>query len=194
MTDVDGAIAAEVKAEEADTSTTGSEDKAPDRDASSSKRKASRRGSGKSKGKSGGRKSLQKPLEELLALVGTGVSMLDPFDGAVILDRSEKLARALDVVAKENPSVDRALRMLVEGSGWGAVGAAVASIVVPIGWRHGIVPDAPLVRMLVPESAAQLATELDERPTAEANGSGKLADLADLIRPQAGASPPAESA
>jgi hypothetical protein len=97
-----------------------------------------------------------------LTLVGTGVFMVERFDGLVILDRSEATATALVAVAQENKQVRKVLESLVAVTVYGALVTAVASIAVPIAAHHGVVPipelTAATLLRLSPDTIAQLAT------------------------------------
>lgn len=128
-----------------------------------------KKASGKKRGKRGGRKSLQRDLEQLLGVLGSGLSMLDPFDGTVVLENAPQLARALDDAAKENEALWRTLAMLTSGSG-GAAGIALAlvPIVLPIAKHHGLLPDTPAVTDLAdgmtPDSARVVAETMRTGP------------------------------
>ena len=159
------------------------DDPEPDRDASRSRtsgstRKRSRSSSSKSKrsrsrSKGSGSKSsdrsdqreagLRQAIERTLALVGTSVSMFEPFDGAVILAAAEDTAEALDRIAKDSPAVARVLNNLTAGGGGTpiALAMALAPIAVPILHHHGLLPSHPLVdgmaEGMIPDEAKQAA-------------------------------------
>lgn len=105
---------------------------------------------------------LRDDLAGVLTLVGTGVFMVERFDGLVILDRSEATATALVAVAQENKQVRKVLESLVAVTVYGALVTAVASIAVPIAAHHGVVPipelTAATLLRLSPDTIAQLAT------------------------------------
>ncbi len=83
---------------------------------------------------------LRKELTGTLALVGTGLMMVEPYDGLVILDRAEATADALMDVAEHNPRVRKALEQLLDVSVYGTLGLAVAGMVLPIAAHHGMLP------------------------------------------------------
>lgn len=157
---------------------------APDRDASSRRRartadgkrtgKAKRttgagadepapeRPAGKRSARTGAKLSLQRDLEQLLATVGTVVSAIEPFDGAVIIANAESTARALDDAAKKSDAIHRTLSLLTSGAG-GSLGLVMAlvPIVLPILHHHGLIPSTPAVDLVVagmtPAEARQAA-------------------------------------
>lgn len=107
-------------------------------------------------------RSVKKPLEELLATVGTIVTAINPVDGAIILARAEPTARALDDIAKDNPSVHRVLSMLTTGGGgWVGVVTALTPIILPIAHNHGLTAAVPMVDALaagmMPDEAQAMA-------------------------------------
>lgn len=164
---------------ETDTPDTG--EGVPDRDASARRRNPSATSNGTTKRdrkprKSGGNKSLQRDLEQLLGAVGAAVSMLEPFDGAVVLANAGSVARRLDDLAKENPAIHRTLSLLTSGSG-GTMGVvfALLPVVLPILHHHNLIPSSPVVDSLVdgmtPDEAKQAASAaklLDELTAAAA--------------------------
>jgi hypothetical protein len=158
----------ETRAEES-----ASRDAAPSPPNKSRSRKGSTSGASTSTGKaagkrtrSGGKRSLRQPLTELLTTAGLGLSMVNAFDGALLVTKAEDTARQLDDLAKQNDAVYRVLSQLVTASAWGSVATVLASIAVPIAINHGAVPPNPtLVAAFVPaELIPLLAT-----PTAPAD-------------------------
>lgn len=122
----------------------------------------------------GKRTALKPRLQETIGAVGLGVTALGgmagnprvAFDGAVVLDRAEPLAEALDALAKENPRVRKTLEMVLASSAWSGVAVASAGIVIPILANHGIIPRS---------AAMAVGVEIpmyDAFPSPEANGSG----------------------
>lgn len=126
---------------------TDTKDAAPKRSGSSSKR------SGSSGGRRPRRKTLHKELGDLFGLLGTGVMLLDEYDGTVILENAERMGKELDRIARENASVQRVLERLVSTSQWGSVLGVFGAVAVPIAARHGLVPQyAPaLIGVTPPE-------------------------------------------
>lgn len=98
----------------------------------------------------GRKKSLTKPLTGTFATIGTMVSIANPTDGAIIIQGSERLAEALNNLAKENDRVYRALSAMIEVSVWGEVGGAVLAIVLPIMVNHDVLP-VELPKSMVPD-------------------------------------------
>jgi len=133
------------------------------------------------KGRTRSAASLRQPIEQTLTLVGTVVATFDPFDGMVIVGRAEQTARALEQAAEANPAIRAALERLVSGgSGWGAVVGALAPIVLPIAWHHGVLPDLPMLRDLAPDEAQPFATRPGDGAT-DGPDAGVLADLAAAV-------------
>lgn len=160
----------------------GPEDRQPDRDASRSagrqttdrpskgkgsggRSRSDKRGGRQSDERKGGRRngprpsettrqSYRRPLTKALGTVGLAISTVDPFTGTVVMARADDTARMLDEAAQTNPAIARTIESLTTGgSGFGAVGLALAPIVGPILWRFGLVPDGQVTRGMVPAEA-----------------------------------------
>lgn len=86
------------------------------------------------------RKSLEKPLANLFASLGSTVYILNRADGQAIIEGSDRLAKALNELAKENPAVHKTLSRMLTGSAWGGVFIAAGGIVVPILANHNLMP------------------------------------------------------
>lgn len=84
--------------------------------------------------------NLKKSLQDTFTLIGVGVTAVNQYDGAVILKNAEGLAKSLDHLANENPSVKRALESMLVASAWGAVLTSCAAISVPVAANHGLLP------------------------------------------------------
>ena len=115
-----------------------------------------------SKGKSGRPSKddqLTRDLAQLLTMVGAGVSLVESYDGMVILDRATPTATALVEASKTSPAVRKALEQLVTASAWSAVGMAIVGMVAPILAHHGVLPMNPeqvAATFLTPETVAVL--------------------------------------
>lgn len=83
---------------------------------------------------------MKRELTGTLALIGTGLMMVEPYDGIVVLDRAEATVDALMDVAAHNPRVMKALEQMIDVTVWGALGTALAGIIVPITAHHGVLP------------------------------------------------------
>ena len=97
-------------------------------------------------------------VESLLTKVGAGIYVMDRFDGYCILDRANEAAVALADLADENKAVAKMLDNLTVAGGYAAVFAVMASILVPIAARHGMIPGnfgMPAIEMLAGENAKQ---------------------------------------
>lgn len=102
---------------------------------------------------------LKADLLALLTVIGTGVTMVDRFDGMVVLDRADKTADALVVAAQQSPQVRKALEQLTTVSAWGSVVAALSGMLIPIAAHHHLAPiseDAAAQMFLSPGTASAL--------------------------------------
>lgn len=90
--------------------------------------------------KTGRKKSLAKPLTEFFTSIGSFVAIANQADGIAIIEGAERLAKALDAVAKDNATVYKNLERMVTGSTWGGVIFAASAIVVPILANHNLLP------------------------------------------------------
>jgi hypothetical protein len=70
------------------------------------------------------------------------VAVINQADGFAIVNGAEDLAKALNNVAKDNPSVYKTLERMLTGSAWGAVIVATGAIVLPIAANHNLLPFA----------------------------------------------------
>jgi hypothetical protein len=131
---------------------------------------SSTKGSSKNKSSSG-KKSGKTPTKQsifgLISTIGTGVMLLNAYDGQRILENAESLADALHKAAKENPALRKALNAALQASTWGAVASAFAPIIVPILANH---------EMLPPETATLFGA-----PMPASNGAGQQQSMADLL-------------
>lgn len=142
--------------------------------------KSTRKRSSTAKAKPSGARSLERPLREIVEQIGGMLSIVEPFDGAVVSHNATRLAKALDGIAKDNPSVHRALSALTASGGWGGVMIAVGSIGLPIAAHHGIIPQSPVIDVLTPKAA---------RDAAEVPGIMRLLRDVGVERPTATAPP-----
>lgn len=86
------------------------------------------------------KKNLTKPLTGFISTVGTMVSIANTADGLAILNGAERLAEALNNVAKENDRVYKALMTMIEVSVWGELTGATLAIILPIMANHDLLP------------------------------------------------------
>lgn len=128
-------------------------------------------GGSKKKKSGGGKMPAKQELESLLAMLGLGVSAWNWYDGQRIMEGSERLADALYQLAKENAAVRRALVAALAGSAWGAVGAALMPIVVPIAANHGMVPAEMAEKVGAPKPGDESG------PPVPQDGNGVVASL-----------------
>lgn len=91
--------------------------------------------------------SLEGPIREMLTAIGTVWHATEasrdhapPTCGAVLLEQSRAIAKALNAVAMDDPSVYRWLHSLtMMGGGWGAVAFAILPVAQNVVGRH-VVP------------------------------------------------------
>ena len=164
---LDAALADAEKADTPDTPKATGKDAG--KDAAPRKRKPS-----PTSGRKSGRKSLQTELRSLFEQLGGALMLLDPFDGIVVVDKADHLARSLDRIARDNESVHRALSALVASGGWGGAVMAFGSVALPIAMHHGLVPRHPLLdAAFIPEAAREHEQAAGEAPSP----GGSLLDL-----------------
>lgn len=101
-----------------------------------------KRSRSRSSSRSPSKASLEKRLKTMIELIGNVTSGFDQFDGLIIRDSAEDLAKALVDLANENPRARRVLEGMLEGSAWAGVGAVVGwQIVTPIAVHHRMLPE-----------------------------------------------------
>jgi len=120
-----------------------------------------------SSGKKSGKTPTKQSIFGLISTIGTGVMLVNAYDGQRILENAENLADALHKAAKENPALRRALNAALQASTWGAVASAFAPIIVPILANHRVLP---------PETATLFGA-----PMPATNGAGQQQSMADLL-------------
>lgn len=86
------------------------------------------------------KKNLTKPLTEFFTTIGTVVMVANSTDGLAIINGAERLAEALNAVAKDNAAVYRNLERMLTGSNWGGVIVAAGAIALPIMSNHNLLP------------------------------------------------------
>ena len=109
---------------------------------------------------------LRGEVHNTVGRIGFAVSLVDRFDGLVILANAEAAADAAISLAEVNPSVRRTLERLTEVSGYAALATVGAQIAVPILMHHRIIPASPLaLRFLgVPDQAIEVDPDLMDPP------------------------------
>jgi hypothetical protein len=103
---------------------------------------------------------MRRELVSTLGLVGVGLMTVEPYDGLVVLDRAEATVDALMDVAEHNPRVRKVLESMIEVSVWGALGTALAGMLVPIAAHHGVIPlpaETMEKQFLSPDTQTRLA-------------------------------------
>ncbi|MGW1743871.1 hypothetical protein ACWCPQ_34320 [Nocardia sp. NPDC001965] len=79
---------------------------------------------------------LCKQLTEMYVMAGTGLFMVDPQIGSVVIGQAETCAASLDALAKKDPRVKRALESMLATGAWSGVIAAHLPIVVAVGTKY----------------------------------------------------------
>ena len=118
-------------------------------------------------GKGGKRIDFTPALAKVIAGIGTARAVKgDAYEAAVILNRGEKLAKALNRLAQENEQIYRLFSAFYKvDTPYTEAGIALASIALPILLHRGIVPEPenPMIRDLLhtfdPDPADVLAME-----------------------------------
>jgi len=153
---------------------------APKPDASPKPRKSR---SGTPGGKANRRTTLGKPLTDLFTTMGTMLILVDDYDGTVVVENAERLAKQLDEIAKNNPGVQAALERLVSGSQWGGVVATFGAVAVPIAARHGLIPQMTpaLFRQTPPPEVRPLGRRPRDVEPAEPVETPSFADLLSVV-------------
>lgn len=83
--------------------------------------------------------SLASDLRRTFKMLGTVVSVADPYCGKVLIDRSGPTADALARLAAEDPRVARWLRTIGKAGPYGALVIAVGELALPIAAHHGLI-------------------------------------------------------
>lgn len=98
--------------------------------------------------------SLEARLAEFLGICSFPFAAAgDQYSAQIVALRSPALATALADLAKENAAIKRVLERVLEGSAWGAVGLAAASIILPICQHHGMIPGSDPFAAILPSPA-----------------------------------------
>jgi hypothetical protein len=81
--------------------------------------------------------TLVKPLTELYVTAGMTIAPFDPACSMAIISNAEECARRLEMLARENESVRRAILAITATSAWGGVMVAHLPIIAMIMTHHG---------------------------------------------------------
>lgn len=141
-------------------------------------------GGGQKKKSGGGRKKQPKrePLVSLLTVTGTGLAMVNAYDGERVVANAEACADALLNAAKESDAVRRALLVMQETSAWGQVATAFLPVAVPIAANHGVVPAHTAVMVGAPPPPGTPPPADDDGQGDAAEAAGAAADLSAMRR------------
>jgi hypothetical protein len=133
---------------------------------------------GSSKPSSPSRKSkdLRGKLQVSIGLVGTGVGLLDKYDGKVIDNGAPALAEALADWADADPKARKIIEMMAFDAPWFGVCMVLVSMGFPIAAHHGLVKNVPpMFGGLAPKGAAPMSTTPTPPPAGEGDhGTGSM--------------------
>jgi uncharacterized C2H2 Zn-finger protein len=104
------------------------------------------------------RLSLRGDLRRVFQTVGVIVSVVDPYCGGVLANRSETFCDAVAALAARDPKIERWLRALSRAGPYGAIVLGAAEIAVPIAAHHGL---------LSPGIAVLLGAPMQEEPPSQ---------------------------
>lgn len=77
----------------------------------------------------GRRKSLKEPVADGLTTLGGVLAFVRPITGLAMIDRADKIAEALNDIAKDNDALYRFLERMTTGGKWGALATASFPVV-----------------------------------------------------------------
>jgi hypothetical protein len=79
--------------------------------------------------KPGRKKNLAGPVEDGLTTLGGVLAFVRPITGLALIDRADKIAEALNDIAKDNDALYRFLERMTTGGKWGALATASFPVV-----------------------------------------------------------------
>jgi hypothetical protein len=93
--------------------------------------------------RAGGKRSstLERDLKATLDGVATALLFVNPVDGQIVAQHSDKLASSWARLAAKNAGVRRVLTSLTTGSAYGEVVIATLLVVIPILANHKLIPE-----------------------------------------------------
>jgi hypothetical protein len=104
-----------------------------------------KRGRGRPRGSTNASKLL--PLSEIesgisqfLSLLGMGVSMVNAYDGSVVLHQADAVAKSLTNLAANDPKIHKQLSGALKAGSYAALATATIPIAAAIGANHGMFP------------------------------------------------------
>ena len=103
-----------------------------------------------------------------LALIAAAAG--DSYGAQVISLRTDDLAHSWAKLAEANPTIRRLLEALTSGGAYGEAIMVTGSVVIPILWRHGVVPDElgyPVAVTAAPEPTEELLASIRAKAAAE---------------------------
>lgn len=85
--------------------------------------------------------TLERDLKATLDGVATALLFVNPTDGQIVAQHSDKLASSWARLAAKNAGVRRVLTALTTGSAYGEVAIATLLVVIPILANHKLIPE-----------------------------------------------------
>lgn len=83
---------------------------------------------------------IRQDLQEAIFTLGILVTPYDQYDGAVLVSRAPAVADTFAMLASRYPEFRKFLEKGGDGMMWFKVAMTLASVVIPIGAHHGIIP------------------------------------------------------
>lgn len=125
---------------------------------------------------------LEEKLEDLFSTIALPFAIAGDMHCAnIVAQGAPKMATAWVALADENPGVKRVLTKLTEGSAWGGVIVATASVALPIAAHHGAPVPAILGGSSSTPKPSQPPTRAASVPTADASSMGAPVAVKDPI-------------
>jgi hypothetical protein len=126
---------------------------------------------------------IEKSLRNFLTLCGTGAMLIDRYDGAVVMNSADDLAKAIAEMAKNNPKLHKQLSSAMSMGSWAALATAGVPPALAIAANHGFAPKMFLMDVgitpTIVEREALLVVEKDVDPEVSVpeNGFGDVANV-----------------
>jgi hypothetical protein len=123
-------------------------------------------------------KELADALTNTFSMTGAVVSMIDRYDGAVILTQAEAAGKALADAASQNRAIYNVLSKLMATSAWAAVAAAIMPMGLAIAANHSMAPEMFLMQIDGVEPTLHARAR-----ESDSNGNGDANDTSPFISP-----------
>ena len=115
-------------------------------------------------------------ISSFLSLLGMGVSMVDAYDGSVIIKGAEPLADSIAQMAAKDKKIHAQLTKALRAGSYAAVATAAMPMAISIGVNHGVLPPfLPIMDTGVePTIYGRAVPTDDESETSGDNGTNPL--------------------